>query len=86
MIIKNWKLFLEEFIGNNPISNYDTYISDMNKTLKDKMFFIDEIKFDVIVDFGCPDGHFLYNLSKIKKNVKLIGYDLDNEMLNKAEK
>lgn len=84
MKIKTWKLFLEEFIGDNPISNYDSYISDMNKSLQDKLFFVNEVKFDVIVDFGCADGSFLYSLSKLKKNIKLIGYDLDDDMLEKS--
>jgi hypothetical protein len=83
MFILNWNLFLEK-VGEKPISNLQSYIDGMNFTMKDKLFFVDIIDFDVIVDFGCADGTFLYEISKIKPKVKLIGYDLDDVMLNKA--
>jgi SAM-dependent methyltransferase len=53
--------------------------------MKDKLFFTDIVDFDVVVDFGCADGTFLEELARIKPNVKLIGYDLDDEMLSKAQ-
>lgn len=84
MKILNWKLFLEELVGEKPISNYDKYIADMEKGMSDKLFFINDVDFDVVVDFGCADGTFLSKLQKIKPNVKIIGYDLDDEMLKKA--
>lgn len=86
MKILSWKLFLEELVGEKPISNYDQYITDMNTTMSDKLFFLDEINFDVIVDFGCADGSFLQSLSRIRSNVKVIGYDLDEKMLEIARK
>ena len=82
--ILSWQLFLEELVGEKPISNYDKYIIDMNTTMSDKLFFLSEIKFDVIVDFGCADGSFLQSVSKMRPNVKIIGYDLDQTMLDKA--
>ena len=85
MNILNWQLFLEEIVGEKPISNLQSYIEGMNYSMKDKLFFTDIVDFDVIVDFGCADGTFLEELSKIKPNVKLIGYDLDDEMLSKAQ-
>jgi hypothetical protein len=72
MKILSWKLFLEELVGEKPISDYLKYISDMNQTMPDKLFFIGDIKFDVIVDFGCADGTFLENVSKVRPNVKII--------------
>lgn len=84
MKILNWKLFLEELVGEKPISNYDKYIADMEKGMSDKLFFINDVDFDVVVDFGCADGTFLSKLQKIKPNSKIIGYDLDDEMLKKA--
>lgn len=86
MRVLSWKLFLEELVGEKPISNYDQYISDMNTTMSDKLFFLEEIKFDVIVDFGCADGSFLQSLSSSRPNVKIIGYDLDQTMLDIAKK
>ena len=85
MNVLNWQLFLEKLVGEKPISNLQSYIDGMNYSMEDKLFFTDKIDFDVIVDFGCADGTFLEELSKIKPNVKLIGYDLDDEMLSKAQ-
>jgi hypothetical protein len=86
MRVLSWKLFLEELVGEKPISNYDKYIADMNTTMSDKLFFLEETKFDVIVDFGCADGSFLKSLSLIRPNVRIIGYDLDQTMLDIAKK
>jgi 23S rRNA U2552 (ribose-2'-O)-methylase RlmE/FtsJ len=85
MRILSYKLFLEELVGTKPISNYDNYIKDMEHSMQDKMFFINNMDFDVIVDFGCANGTFLSKLESIKPNVKIIGYDLDDSMLNKAK-
>ena len=85
MKILNWKLFLEELVGSeNPISNYDDYVEGMQKSIEDKLFFINNINFDVIVDFGCANGIFLSKIKQLRPNVKLIGYDLDDNMLDKA--
>lgn len=65
MFILNWNLFLEK-VGEKPISNLQSYIDGMNFTMKDKLFFVDTVDFDVIVDFGCADGTFLYEISKNK--------------------
>jgi len=85
MKILNFQLFLEELVGNHPISDYDNYIRQMENSIQDKMFFINNIDFDVIVDFGCANGVFLSKLESIKPNVRIIGYDLDDDMLKKAK-
>lgn len=85
MNILNWRLFLEELVGEKPISNLQSYIDGMNYSMRDKLFFSDTINFDIIVDFGCADGTFIEELSKINPGVKLIGYDLDDIMLHKAK-
>lgn len=82
--ILNWRLFLEK-VGNLSISNKDSYIEGMNKTLIDKSFFMDKLNYDVIVDFGCADGSLLEYVSKINPSIKIIGYDLDKDMLSKAK-
>jgi len=84
MRILNWELFLEELVGENEISNYQTYADGMAKSMDDKLFFVNNIDFDVIVDFGCANGIFLSKLQTMKPNVKIIGYDLDDVMLSKA--
>lgn len=84
MKILNWQLFLEELVGDIEISNVDNYVEGMEKSLDDKLFFVDKLDFDVIVDFGCANGVFLSKVKKMKPNVKIIGYDLDETMLSKA--
>jgi len=84
MRILKWKLFLEELVGEKPISNYDRYVEGMEKSMRDKLFFVNRVDFDVIVDFGCANGSFLSKIESLKPGVKIIGYDLDDEMLRKA--
>ena len=84
MKILNWQLFLEELVGDIEISNVDNYVEGMQKSLEDKLFFVDKLDFDVIVNFGCANGAFLSKVKKMKPNVKIIGYDLDETMLSKA--
>lgn len=84
MNILNWQLFLEELVGEKPISNLQSYIDGMGKSMQDKLFFSDMVNFDVIVDFGCADGTFLEHILKTNPGVKVIGYDLDETMLSQA--
>jgi hypothetical protein len=84
MNILNWQLFLEELVGEKPISNLQSYIDGMGKTMQDKLFFADMVNFDVIVDFGCADGTFLEYISKMNPSIRVIGYDLDETMLSQA--
>jgi len=85
MKILNWKLFLEELVGDKPIADFDEYVEGMKLSMEDKLFFVNRLDFDVIVDFGCANGIFLSLVQNMKPNVKLIGYDLDDTMLLKAE-
>lgn len=84
MRIRNWKSFLEGIVGEQEISNIDKYITRMDLSIDDKLFFIDKVDFDVIVDFGCANGTLLSKVKQQKPDVKLIGYDLDDVMVNKA--
>lgn len=84
MNILNWQLFLEELVGEKPISDLQSYINGMSLSIQDKLFFVDMVNFDVIVDFGCADGTFLEGIMKSNPGVKVIGYDLDETMLSKA--
>ena len=77
MKILNWQLFLEELVGETEISDLDRYIEGMEKSMQDKLFFVSQLDFDVIVDFGCANGSFLSKVKQLKPNVKIIGYDLD---------
>ena len=61
------------------------YLEEMSKGLSDKLFFINRIDTDLIVDFGCADGQLLNYISKVKPNIKLIGYDIDEDMIKKSK-
>jgi tRNA G46 methylase TrmB len=84
-IILDWQLFLEELVGEKPIADIQSYINGMGMSFNDKLFFTNNINFDIIVDFGCADGSFLSRVSKINPNVKIVGYDLDQNMISKAK-
>ncbi len=75
-MILNWKSFLES-IDDNPVSDVGLYNQRMQASMVDKLYFLNKIKFDAIVDFGCADGMLLEEISKIKPNVELIGYEID---------
>ena len=74
------------------IDNYTTYIEGMQKSLDDKLFWIpllENEKIDTVVDFGCADGALIdkayYQLHlQHNENVKFIGVDNNEKMLNKA--
>jgi len=84
MKILKWKSFLEGIVGEEGISNIDQYIDRMDLSIDDKLFFLDKVDFDVIVDFGCANGTLLSKIRIAKPGVKLIGYDLDDVMVDKA--
>lgn len=83
--IKNYIIFNEN-VGKVSISDKSNYNKQMQLSHIDKLFFLNITDFDVIVDFGCADGFILNEISKIDNNINLIGYDIDNDMLNIARK
>lgn len=83
--IKSIKIFLEG-VGEESIKNRAVYKEQMRKSLDDKLFFLDKIKsIDCIVDFGCADGFILSEIRKNNPEIKLIGYDIDEQMLSDAK-
>ncbi len=69
-----------------PISDQGRYVSQMGKAYIDKLFFMDKVDADLIVDFGCADGFILSKIAMLKPGTRLVGYDLDEGMLAKAKK
>jgi len=63
-----------------PIADYSSYITGMNKSLGNKMWFLDKITPDCIVDFGCADGSLLKKVHESYPDIALIGYDIDGGM------
>lgn len=70
----------------NP-KHIETYISGLNKTLQDKLFFMDKIDLSgkIIIDFGCGDGGVLEAIAKKYPLVELIGVDSNSELYNIAK-
>ena len=83
-MILTWREFLES-VGTISISDQEEYTNAMILSSSDKTFFLNKIKTDVIVDFGCADGRILHEIEQLRPNKKLIGYDLSQEMLDKAK-
>lgn len=69
----------------NEIKNYSVYTKRMNKTISDKLFFLDYLKPEIntVVDFGCADASLSVGLVGTKYDY--VGYDIDKTMLDKAE-
>ena len=70
------------------IQNYNIYTASMQKSMQDKLFFINKIDMSSItdfVDFGCADGTLLKFLKDKLPDVHLVGYDNDRSMLTIAQ-
>lgn len=80
-MIFNYETFLNEHKAI-ALSNLEIYLKKMMRGLEDKIFFLNKIDTDCIVDFGCADGYILKQINKFNLGIKLIGYDYDRVMLN----
>jgi len=75
---------------NENIQNYDTYNSRMNKSMIDKLFFLDKIDISdnmprTFIDYGCANGILIKNLAQyMNDDINFIGYDTDDEMIKEA--
>lgn len=69
------------------ISNLNVYISRMQKSVLDKMFFMDKVfePFTNIVDFGCADGELMKVLHMLFGEYRYIGYDISDDMIRTAK-
>ena len=71
------------------LNDISIYNERMDKSIEDKLWFINKVDADIYVDFGCANGNLLKHLSYIhqrqgKTDIKYIGYDNNNEMLELA--
>lgn len=87
MIKKFQEFLLEEFkVGQTGILDMTAYLEGMSKGLSDKLFFLNMVDLDILIDFGSADGILLDYISKTKPNLKLIGYDIDEHMIEISRK
>jgi len=63
-----------------PIKDYSAYNGRMELAMMDKLFFVDKVDTDLIVDFGCANNAILKEIRKLKPAISLIGYDTDPVM------
>lgn len=67
------------------INNLDVYTTGMQKSLNDKLFFMDKVNnIDKVIDFGCADGALIREMYKVNQNIKYLGYDNSLNMIYKA--
>ena len=66
------------------IRNIEHYNEGMRKSLFDKLFFVDKINSDLIVDYGCADGSLLAFIKSIFPSISCRGYDTAYDMIKLA--
>lgn len=69
------------------LNDIEVYVSRMQKSFMDKMFFIDKIfePIEYIVDFGCANGILIRAMKYLFPEYSYIGYDISDEMIAKAK-
>ena len=67
--------------------NLDIYTTEMAKSVWDKAFFMDKIpSAKCVIDFGCADGAMIRYLSSLYPDITFIGYDISEELVERARK
>lgn len=73
-------------MGEQQLSNFNSYNAEMKKSLLDKIFFIDKVETKIFVDFGCADGELIKFLHTLFPEYYYFGYDIDSTMVELATK
>ena len=70
-----------------PIKNMDVYNAGMRKSMLDKIWWLDKINDDiyVVLDYGCADGALLSIVHEMNRDMTLIGYDFNEDMIKLAK-
>lgn len=72
-------------MSEEKISDYTGYLSGMDKSYMDKLFFMDKVNdIDFIFDYGCADGSILSHAREMDHKIQMIGYDINPKMVNIA--
>ena len=72
--------------AHSGIGKYDVYNERMTGAMMDKLFFVDKVPADLLVDFGCADGTLVRHLCQWYKDARFVGYDTDATMVEAAGK
>ncbi len=75
-------------LSTNRITDLNIYLTRMQKSILDKMFFIDKVfePFTHILDFGCANGELIKALQAMCDEYTYVGYDISKEMIEAARK
>jgi hypothetical protein len=74
------------FLMETPIADLDRYNGRMQKSLIDKIFFMDKVDAEQFIDFGCADGSLILMLKKLFPEHLYTGYDTNKKMIELANK
>ena len=79
---------LEMTIDEKRIEDLDIYLTRMQRSILDKMFFIDKVfePFTNILDFGCANGELIKAMKHMFPDYRYVGYDISPEMIEAARK
>ena len=75
-------------LNETRIADLDMYLTRMQRSILDKMFFIDKVfePFTHIVDFGCANGELIKALQAMCGEYTYVGYDISQEMIDAARR
>ena len=75
-------------IDEHKIADLDIYLTRMQRSILDKMFFIDKVfdPFRYVLDFGCANGELIKALQAMCSDYAYVGYDISKEMIEAARK
>lgn len=73
-------------INDNKITDREIYLTRMERSILDKMFFIDKVfePFEYVLDFGCANGVLIKALREMCPEYRYAGYDIDSDMIAAA--
>ncbi|MBR6718514.1 MAG: methyltransferase domain-containing protein [Oscillospiraceae bacterium] len=72
----------------NRISDLNIYLTRMQRSILDKMFFMDKVfePFRYVLDFGCANGELIKAMKPMFPEYEYIGYDISPEMIEAARR
>jgi hypothetical protein len=68
----------------NDINNYHYYRHEMSKGMEEKLFFLEHVSFNTLLDYGCADGSLIQTISENFGTVPCFGFDFDEKMIQFA--
>lgn len=73
-------------INAHRIKDINIYLNRMQKSVLDKMFFMDKIfePISTVIDFGCANGELIKALGSLFGEYRYIGYDISESMIDSA--